>query len=51
LIAGWQFYVGNLASAMVAAWLMTLLDTESTGKLARVTLTSTEFRHSARPWQ
>lgn len=38
-IAGWQFYVGNLAVAMVAAWLMTLLDTVD-GKLARVTLTS-----------
>lgn len=41
-VAGWQFYVGNLASAMVAAWLMTLLDTVD-GKLARVTLTSTDF--------
>lgn len=39
LIAGWQFYVGNLAIAMVAAWVMTLLDTVD-GKLARVTLTS-----------
>jgi phosphatidylglycerophosphate synthase len=38
-IAGWQFYVGNLATGMVAAWLMTLLDTVD-GKLARVTLTS-----------
>lgn len=38
-VAGWQFYVGNLAAGMVAAWLMTLLDTVD-GKLARVTLTS-----------
>ena len=39
IVAGWQFYVGNLAIAMAAAWLMTLLDTVD-GKLARVTLTS-----------
>lgn len=39
LVAGWQFYVGNLVTGMVAAWLMTLLDTVD-GKLARVTLTS-----------
>jgi phosphatidylglycerophosphate synthase len=38
-VAGWQFYVGNLASGLLAAWLMTLLDTVD-GKLARVTLTS-----------
>jgi phosphatidylglycerophosphate synthase len=38
-VAGWQFYVGNLAFGLVAAWLMTLLDTVD-GKLARVTLTS-----------
>jgi phosphatidylglycerophosphate synthase len=38
-VAGWQFYIGNLATGMVAAWLMTLLDTVD-GKLARVTLTS-----------
>jgi len=42
LVAGWQFYVGNLALGMAAAWLMTLLDTVD-GKLARVTLTSSEF--------
>lgn len=42
LVAGWQFYVGNLAIGMVAAWLMTLLDTVD-GKLARVTLTSSEL--------
>lgn len=41
-VAGWQFYVGNLIFGMVAAWLMTLLDTVD-GKLARVTLTSSEF--------
>lgn len=39
LVAGWQFYLGNLATGMIAAWLMTLLDTVD-GKLARVTLTS-----------
>lgn len=38
-VAGWQFYVGNLAEGLAAAWLMTLLDTVD-GKLARVTLTS-----------
>jgi phosphatidylglycerophosphate synthase len=42
LAAGWQFYVGNLVVGMAAAWLMTLLDTVD-GKLARVTLTSSEF--------
>ena len=42
LVAGWQFYIGNLAIGMVTAWLMTLLDTVD-GKLARVTLTSSEF--------
>jgi phosphatidylglycerophosphate synthase len=41
LVAGWQFYVGNLAIGMAMAWLMTLLDTVD-GKLARVTLTSSE---------
>ena len=38
-VAAWQFYFGNLAMGMVAAWLMTLLDTVD-GKLARVTMTS-----------
>ena len=38
-VAGWQFYIGNLAAGMAAAWLMTLLDTVD-GKLARVTMTS-----------
>lgn len=38
-VAAWQFYVGDLAGGMAAAWLMTLLDTVD-GKLARVTLTS-----------
>ncbi|MBI3171642.1 MAG: CDP-alcohol phosphatidyltransferase family protein [Hydrocarboniphaga effusa] len=42
LIAGWQFYVGNLAIGLFAAWLMTLLDTVD-GKLARVTLTSSQL--------
>ena len=39
LVAGWQFYLGNLAAGMACAWMMTLLDTVD-GKLARVTLTS-----------
>jgi phosphatidylglycerophosphate synthase len=39
LIAGWQFYIGNLGIGLIVAWLMTLLDTVD-GKLARVTLTS-----------
>lgn len=38
-VAGWQFYLGNIVAGLVAAWLMTLLDTVD-GKLARVTLTS-----------
>jgi phosphatidylglycerophosphate synthase len=38
-VAGWQFYIGNLPEGLVAAWLMTLLDTVD-GKLARVTVTS-----------
>ena len=38
-VAAWLFYTGDLAAGMVAAWLMTLLDTVD-GKLARVTLTS-----------
>ena len=42
LVAGWQFYVGNLTIGMAAAWLMTLLDTVD-GKLARVTLTSSDL--------
>lgn len=42
LVAGWQFYVGELAIGMAAAWLMTLLDTVD-GKLARVTLTSSSL--------
>lgn len=41
-VAGWQFYLGNLAEGMVAAWLMTLLDTVD-GKLARVTVTSSRL--------
>ncbi len=38
-VAGWQFYIGNIAEGLVAAWVMTLLDTVD-GKLARVTVTS-----------
>ncbi len=41
-VAGWQFFLGNLATGLAAAWLMTLLDTVD-GKLARVTITSSEF--------
>ena len=41
-VAGWQFYIGNLAIGMAAAWLMTLLDTVD-GKLARVTITSSDL--------
>lgn len=42
VVAGWQFYIGNLAEGLVAAWLMTLLDTVD-GKLARITLTSSRL--------
>ena len=41
-VAGWQFYVGNLAVGMAAAWLMTLLDTVD-GKLARCTGQSSKW--------
>jgi phosphatidylglycerophosphate synthase len=39
-LAFWLFLTGQFAAGLVAAWLMTFLDTVD-GKLARVTLTST----------
>ena len=41
-VAGWFFYRGELAPALVAAWFMTFLDTVD-GKLARVTCTSSRI--------
>ena len=41
-VAGWFFYRGELAPALLAAWLMTFLDTVD-GKLARVTCTSSRI--------
>lgn len=42
LIAGWLFAQGQFAAGLVAAWVMTLLDTVD-GKLARVTVQSSRF--------
>lgn len=42
LAAMWLFWNGFFVSGIVAAWLMTFLDTVD-GKLARVTVTSTKF--------
>ena len=42
LLAMWLFWHGFFASGLLAAWLMTFLDTVD-GKLARVTVTSTRF--------
>lgn len=42
LAAMWLFWHGFFISGLVAAWLMTFLDTVD-GKLARVTVTSTKF--------
>jgi phosphatidylglycerophosphate synthase len=42
VLAFWLFLEGKFAAGLVAAWLMTFLDTVD-GKLARVTLTSTKF--------
>jgi len=42
VLAGWLFYVGDIAAALVAAWTMTFLDTVD-GKLARVTVTSSRI--------
>lgn len=41
-VAAWFFYRGELAAGLLAAWLMTFLDTVD-GKLARVTSTSSAF--------
>ncbi|MDQ3080536.1 MAG: CDP-alcohol phosphatidyltransferase family protein [Pseudomonadota bacterium] len=42
VLAGWLFYKGDLAAALLAAWTMTFLDTVD-GKLARVTVTSSRL--------
>lgn len=42
VVAGWLFYVGDIAGALIAAWAMTFLDTVD-GKLARVTATSSKL--------
>ncbi len=42
LLAGYWFWQGQFALGLVAAWIMTFLDTVD-GKLARVTVTSTRF--------
>jgi phosphatidylglycerophosphate synthase len=42
VLAGWLFYKGDLAAALLAAWTMTFLDTVD-GKLARVTVTSSRI--------
>ncbi len=44
VVAGYLFYRGHLVSGLVAAWVMTFLDTVD-GKLARVTVTSSRFGH------
>ncbi|NPB10094.1 MAG: CDP-alcohol phosphatidyltransferase family protein [Thermodesulfobacteria bacterium] len=44
VLAGYLFYQGHLGWGLVAAWLMTFLDTVD-GKLARVTVTSSKFGH------
>jgi phosphatidylglycerophosphate synthase len=42
LLANWMFWHGNYVAGLLAAWLMTFLDTVD-GKLARATLTSSRF--------
>lgn len=42
VLAGWLFYSGSIAAALLAAWTMTFLDTVD-GKLARVTVTSSRI--------
>lgn len=42
LLAFWEFWNGHFAVGLIAAWVMTFLDTVD-GKLARVTLTSSTF--------
>ena len=44
VLAGVLFYAGAFAPGLLAAWLMTFLDTVD-GKLARCTLTSSRFGH------
>lgn len=44
ILAAWLFVRGDFGLGMVAAWLMTFLDTVD-GKLARVTLTSSTVGH------
>ena len=44
IIAAYLFYQGYLGLGLLAAWLMTFLDTVD-GKLARVTVTSSRFGH------
>ena len=44
IAAGWLFAVGSFGIGLVLAWLMTFLDTVD-GKLARVTLRSSQFGH------
>ncbi len=44
VLAGYLFYQGHLGLGLIAAWLMTFLDTVD-GKLARVTVTSSKFGH------
>ncbi|MFN2427963.1 MAG: CDP-alcohol phosphatidyltransferase family protein, partial [Candidatus Binatia bacterium] len=42
LLAMWLFSIGWFGPGLIAAWIMTFLDTVD-GKLARVTVTSTTF--------
>jgi phosphatidylglycerophosphate synthase len=42
VLAGWLFFKGEIAAALLAAWAMTFLDTVD-GKLARVTVTSSRI--------
>ena len=44
IAAGWLFAVGSFGPGLAVAWLMTFLDTVD-GKLARVTLRSSQFGH------
>lgn len=44
VLAGYLFYQGRLGLGLLAAWVMTFLDTVD-GKLARVTVTSSKFGH------
>jgi phosphatidylglycerophosphate synthase len=44
LLSGWYFATGRFGPGLVAAWLMTFLDTVD-GKLARVTLRSSRIGH------